>query len=89
MKRADCVKKLDAAVILDSDKVEKHLRFPNARSISPIVLELEAKDFGIYENELFGPIVLIIKTKNTEESIRLAKDMASKHGSYHLCSIQH
>jgi phenylacetic acid degradation protein paaN len=80
MKRVDSVKKLDAAVILDSNKVENP-EFPNARSISPIVLELESKDFGIYENELFGPIVLIIKTKNTEESIRLAKEMASKHGA--------
>ncbi|HRN93675.1 MAG TPA: phenylacetic acid degradation protein PaaN, partial [Chitinophagales bacterium] len=33
------------------------------------------------EKELFGPIVLFIKTKNTEESIRLAKEMAAKHGA--------
>jgi acyl-CoA reductase-like NAD-dependent aldehyde dehydrogenase len=45
------------------------------------VLELDAKDFGIYENELFGPIILFIKTKDTDESIRLAKEMSQKHGA--------
>ena len=45
------------------------------------VLEVDAKDFGIYENELFGPIVLIIKTKNTHQSLELAREMAVKHGS--------
>lgn len=80
LKRVNSVKKLDAAILLDSQKVE-HMEFPNARSISPIILELEAKDFGIYENELFGPIILFIKTKDTEESLRLAKEMSQKHGA--------
>jgi acyl-CoA reductase-like NAD-dependent aldehyde dehydrogenase len=55
--------------------------FPEARTTSHVVLEVDAKDFGIYENELFGPIVLIIKTKNTEQSVQLAKEMAAKHGA--------
>lgn len=80
IKRVDSVKKLDAAIILDSQKVD-NAEFPDARTISPIVLELDAKDFGIYENELFGPIVLFIKTKDTDESIRLAKEMSQKHGA--------
>ena len=80
IKRVDSVKKLDAAIILDSQKVDNP-EFPNARAISPIVLELDAKDFGIYENELFGPIILFIKTKDTDESIRLAKEMSQKHGA--------
>jgi acyl-CoA reductase-like NAD-dependent aldehyde dehydrogenase len=45
------------------------------------VIEVEAKDTGIYENELFGPIVLIIKTKDTAQSVELAKHMAEKHGA--------
>ena len=80
MKRVDSVRKLDAAVLLDSVAVE-NAEFPQSRTISPLVLELESKDFGIYENELFGPIVLFIKTKNTEESVRLAKEMSQKHGA--------
>ena len=45
------------------------------------MLEVDAKDFGIYENELFGPIVLVIKTKNTRQSLELAREMAVKHGA--------
>lgn len=80
LKRVNSLKKMDAVVLLDSQNVS-HAEFPNARSISPLVLELDSKDFGIYENELFGPIVLLIKTKNTDESISLAKDMTQKHGA--------
>lgn len=80
VKRVESLKKMDAVVLLDSKKVD-HADFPQARSISPLLLELDSKDFGIYENELFGPIVLLIKTKNTDESIALAKDMSQKHGA--------
>jgi phenylacetic acid degradation protein paaN len=80
LKRVNSLRKMDGVVLLDSQNVA-HADFPNARSISPIVLELDSKDFGIYENELFGPIVLIIKTKDTDESIQLAKDMTQKHGA--------
>ena len=60
--------------------------FPDARTSSHIVLEVDAKDKGIYENELFGPIVLIIKTKNTEQSVELAKEMVAKHGAI-TCAV--
>jgi phenylacetic acid degradation protein paaN len=85
LKRVNSLRKMDGVVLLDSQNVA-HADFPNARSISPIVLELDSKDFGIYENELFGPIVLIIKTKDTDESIRLAKDMTQKHGAI-TCAV--
>jgi acyl-CoA reductase-like NAD-dependent aldehyde dehydrogenase len=35
----------------------------------------------IFGKELFGPIALLIKTKNTDESISLAKEMAIHHGA--------
>lgn len=79
LKRVESVKDI-ANVLVEPQKVA-NAEFPNARTCSPIVLETTAKDFGVFENELFGPIVLIIKTKNTEESIHLAKEMAAKHGA--------
>lgn len=79
MKRVESVKDI-ANVLVEPTKVA-NAEFPNARTCSPIVLEATAKDFGVFENELFGPIVLIIKTKNTDESIHLAKEMAAKHGA--------
>lgn len=79
VKRVESVK--DIANVLVQSTTVANPEFPSARTCSPIVLEVDAKDFGIYENELFGPIVLIIKTKDTEESIHLAKEMAAKHGA--------
>jgi phenylacetic acid degradation protein paaN len=79
-KRVASVKDLDAKVLLEPSAIA-NAEFPNARTSSPVVLEVDAKDFGVYENELFGPIVLVIKTKNTAQSIELAKDMAAKHGA--------
>lgn len=80
LKRVESLKKMDGVVVLESNTVS-HAEFPNARSISPLVLELDSKDFGIFENELFGPIVLLIKTANTDESIAIARDMTQKHGA--------
>jgi len=48
---------------------------------APSIIEVNADDANIYEKELFGPIVLIIKTKDTEQSVALAKKMASEHGA--------
>jgi phenylacetic acid degradation protein paaN len=79
VKRVDSVK--DIATLLVSPEAIANPEFPEARTTSHVVLEVDAKDFGIYENELFGPIVLIIKTKNTEQSVQLAKEMAAKHGA--------
>ncbi len=80
LKRVNSAKDLDAKVLLAPAKVA-NAEFPEARTSSPIVLEVDAKDKGIYENELFGPIVLIIKTKDTAQSVELAKDMVAKHGA--------
>lgn len=80
LKRVNSVKDLDAKILLEPNKVA-NADFPNARVTSPVILEVDAKDEGIYENELFGPIILIIKTKNTEQSVALAKDMVAKHGA--------
>jgi phenylacetic acid degradation protein paaN len=85
IKRVNSVKDLDANVLLQPGKVA-NAEFPDARTSSHIVLEVDAKDKGIYENELFGPIVLIIKTKDTEQSVELAKEMVAKHGAI-TCAV--
>lgn len=79
IKRVESVK--DISTVLLESKSVANAEFPEARTCSPIVLEADAHDKGVYENELFGPIVLIIKTKNTNQSIELAKSMAEKHGA--------
>jgi phenylacetic acid degradation protein paaN len=72
--------KLPGKVWLRSRTVENPM-FKNARIATPVVLEVNAKDKELYSKELFGPIALLIKTKNTSESIALAQEMAMRHGA--------
>ncbi|MDX2002669.1 MAG: phenylacetic acid degradation protein PaaN [Chitinophagales bacterium] len=67
-------------VILEPSKAENP-EFAGARTTTPTIIEVEAKDMHVYEQELFGPIVLVIKTQHTAESIQLARNLAEKHGA--------
>ncbi|MDZ4714240.1 MAG: phenylacetic acid degradation protein PaaN [Cytophagales bacterium] len=55
--------------------------FKNARLSTPVVVEVDASKKEIFSKELFGPIALLIRTKNTDQSIALAKEMAEHHGA--------
>jgi acyl-CoA reductase-like NAD-dependent aldehyde dehydrogenase len=80
LKRVNSMKELEVNILLEPKNVA-NAEFPEARTCSPVVLEVDAHDVGVYENELFGPIVLIVKTKDTNQSIEIAKHMAEKHGA--------
>ena len=72
--------KLPGKVWLKSRVFENPL-FKNARLATPVVVEMEASKKEIFSKELFGPIALLIKTKDTDESIALAQEMAMQHGA--------
>lgn len=55
--------------------------FKNARIATPVVVEIDASKEDVFSKELFGPIALLIKTKDTDESIALAQKMAMAHGA--------
>ncbi len=80
LKRVNSMKEVDVTVLLEP-KAVANPEFPEARTCSPIVLEVGAHDVGVYENELFGPIILIVKTKDTNQSVEIARQMAEKHGA--------
>ncbi len=67
-------------VWLASKTIENPM-FKNARIATPVVIEVSADEKGVFGKELFGPIVLLIKTSSTDESIALAQEMAMKHGA--------
>ncbi len=67
-------------VWLSSGGVENPM-FKNARTATPLVLEIDAQKKDAFSQELFGPIALLIKTEDTNQSIALAKEMALKHGA--------
>jgi len=67
-------------VLLETRSIENPM-FKNARINTPMVLEVSANDKEKFSEELFGPIALLIKTKDTNESIALAKELAQKEGA--------
>jgi phenylacetic acid degradation protein paaN len=77
--------------VIDSEKINgkvwlksrsfENPQFKNARVATPIVIEVNASQKDIFSKELFGPIALLIKTKNTDQSIALAQEMAMQHGA--------
>lgn len=67
-------------VWLSSGVIENPM-FKNARIATPVVLEVDATKKEDFSQELFGPIALLIKTKDTAQSVALAKEMALKHGA--------
>lgn len=56
-------------------------QFAKARVATPVVLEVSSADKEVYAKEHFGPIALLIKTENTDESVTLAQAMAKAHGA--------
>lgn len=67
-------------VWLASGEVENPM-FKNARTATPLVLEVDARNKEDFSQELFGPIALLIKTEDTKQSVALAKEMALEHGA--------
>jgi phenylacetic acid degradation protein paaN len=74
------VSKLGGKILLESRSVENPM-FANARISTPVVVALNSSEKEKFSTELFGPIALLIKTKNTNESVALAKEMAINHGA--------
>lgn len=72
--------KLPGKVWLKSRSIENPM-FKNARISTPVVVEVDASKKDVFSKELFGPIVLLIKTRNTDQSIQLAQEMARDHGA--------
>jgi phenylacetic acid degradation protein paaN len=73
-------KRLGGKVWLESRGIENPM-FKDARTATPIVVEMSSKDKDKFTQELFGPVVILIKTKDTAESIAFASELAEEHGA--------
>jgi phenylacetic acid degradation protein paaN len=73
------------AVLRESTPVENE-HFPDARVASPQILQVDAKDTHLYMREMFGPIIYIIATDDTAQSIDLACRIATQCGAI-TCGI--
>jgi len=78
--RVQEIEESGARILLQSRSIENSM-FKNARTATPSLLEVPTDQLEEFEQELFGPIALLISTKNTDQSIELARSLAEKHGA--------
>jgi phenylacetic acid degradation protein paaN len=82
------MKRLEAArsigpVVLDTQAIE-HPQFPRARIRTPLIVRLATADRDKYLEEWFGPVAFAIATKDTAESLAIAKDAIERKGALTL-----
>jgi phenylacetic acid degradation protein paaN len=81
-KRIDAARKL-GTIVLDSQSIA-HPVFPQATIRTPLVVKLDAGERDTYLSEWFGPISFLIATKDTAESLAIARKAAKEHGALTL-----
>lgn len=55
--------------------------FPDARTASPAVIAVDASNIAAWKHECFGPVVFVVKTKDSTESLSLAAQCAADLGA--------
>ena len=58
----------------------EHAMFEGARTRSVKIVKLDATQREVFEKEMFGPLVYIIATNSTDQSIELASSIAKEQG---------
>ncbi|MDG1838142.1 MAG: phenylacetic acid degradation protein PaaN [Phycisphaerales bacterium] len=77
--RIDAARSSATTVLRDSTTIDNE-RFPDARTATPLILQVDASDALQYQQEAFGPIVYIVRTADSAESIAIAADTARSQG---------
>lgn len=79
VKRVEAARKL-GRIVRDSAAMPI-AGFDKARTASPLLLAVDAKDDRAWGEERFGPIAFVIRTESTEDSIALASQAARRKGA--------
>jgi phenylacetic acid degradation protein paaN len=81
MKRvADIQKNNSDAVILESGVIVNP-EFPDARITTPTILQADKSAKFLFGEECFGPVVFVVKTDDTNDSVQLAKLISREKGA--------
>ena len=72
--------RLGGTPVLEPREVE-HPAFPEAVVRTPGIILLESDQRDAYSQECFGPVVFVIKTDSTEQSLQIATDTIQEHGA--------
>jgi phenylacetic acid degradation protein paaN len=82
------LKRLEAAralgsIVLDTQAIV-HPSFPDATIRTPLIVRLTAADRDKYQDEWFGPIAFVVATRDTDESLAIARESVEKKGALTL-----
>jgi phenylacetic acid degradation protein paaN len=84
VKGAATLERLDAAPrsgrVLAASRAVSNAEFPEATVRTPAIIEVDANSEA-YRHEMFGPVVFIVKTRSTQDSIERARDAALESGA--------
>ncbi len=80
--RIDQARQLGMPILADSQTLE-HPAFPGARVRTPLILQARVDQPEI-QQEWFGPIVFVVQTDSTEQSIEVAGRNVIEHGALTL-----
>ena len=69
--------------MLDSTTLA-HPAYPDARIRTPLIVKLAARDRDKYLAEWFGPIAFVIATRDTRESLDIAREAVRDKGALTL-----
>ncbi|GMA87171.1 hypothetical protein GCM10025868_24210 [Angustibacter aerolatus] len=67
-------------VVLDSRQVA-HPTYPDAVVRTPGLVAVDVEAAKVYEQECFGPVVLLVATDSTEQSLRRFTETVREHGA--------
>lgn len=73
------IAEVEGDILLAPQKVDNP-EAPNARIQSPTILATDASS-EVYREECFGPLIFLVKTENTIESIAIASELAAQKGA--------
>ncbi|MGB5078580.1 MAG: aldehyde dehydrogenase family protein, partial [Sphingorhabdus sp.] len=69
------------ACILRQPVAYPHPDYPNARTMTPLVVALPAGDVALYAEEHFGPVLFVIAAKDCNAAVEEATRLAREHGA--------
>ena len=68
------------ATVLSPSRAVDNADFPDAVVRTPSIIEVDA-DSDAYAHEMFGPVIYVVKTRSTEDSIDRARSSAVRSGA--------
>ena len=85
--RLDVVAALEQAVaqlglrVLREARPYAHEQFPNARTLTPLVVAVEPAQVELYAEERFGPVLFVVAAQDARAAVQEATELARSRGS--------